>query len=462
MKINTRVLYTFLTAIFIGVGAYFAIQYSQGNYRIINQGFVAESGLLSANSFPTGAQVLIDGKLATATDDTLYLEPGTYEVEITKDGFSPWKKTLQIEKELVRQTNALLFPAAPSLTPLTFTGVSNISPSPDGQKLIYYTSFNSNKAKNGLYVMELFNNINPLQRGPRQLSEDETNFDLENAKFIWSPDSSEIMIIDKNHEVIIDVGRKTDLSTLVDISLKRKQILSQWEEEMYLREREFLGKFPPEMIEIATTSAKNVYISPDKKRLLYTATAERTIPDTIVPAIPSTNTQPEQRNLKIGEIYIYDQEEDKNFLLGHESMFMLEESKEDIDLPSNQIANLPNTKLLLATDLNSNKPKKLESSPSAFLKLQATTSAQTADIFSRYHTSLFADTYQWFPNSKHILSISDNQIKIAEYDNTNLTTLYSGPFSQNFIYPWPDGSKLIILTSFSPDSPLNLYAIELK
>lgn len=452
-KINTRVLYTFLTAIFIGVGAYFAIQYAQGNYRLTNQGYVAESGLLSANSFPTGAQVLINDKLATATDDTLYLEPGTYEVKIIKDGYSPWKKTLQIEKELVRQTNALLFPSAPSLTPLTFTGVNNISPSPDGQKLVYYTASASSKVKNGLYVIELFNNINPLQKGSRQLAQDEANYDLAHAKFIWSPDSSEIMIIDENHEVIIDTDKKTDLSSLTDIRLKRKQILSQWEQEMYLKEREFLGKFPPEIIAIATTSAKNVYISPDKKRLLYTATAEVTIPDTIVPPIPSTNTQPEQRQLKVNEIYIYDKEEDKNFLVGNKDLFTT-------NLENNNQTSI--SKLLLATDLSNDKPNSIESSPSAFLNLQANTSSQTADNFNRYYTSLFADTFQWFPNSRHILSTANNQIKIAEYDNTNLTTLYSGPFSQDFIYPWPDGSKLVILTSFSPDSPLNLYAIELK
>lgn len=458
MKINTRVLYTFVTAILIGIGAYLAIQYAQGNYRVTNQGFVAESGLLSANSFPTGAQVFINGKLATATDDTLYLEPGSYEVELIKDGYSPWKKTLQIEKTLVRQTNALLFPSAPSLTPLTFTGIKNISPSPDGQKLIYFTSSASNQTKNGLYVLELYNNINPLQRGPRQLAEDETNYDLSAAKFIWSPDSSEVMILDENHEVIIPVDRKTDLSALTDVSLKRKQILSQWEEEMYLREREFLGKFPPEIIEIATTSAKNVYISPDKKRLLYTAASEATIPDTIVPPIPSTNTQPEQRQLKPGEIYIYDQEEDKNFLIGNESELFTQEFEENEEpLPI-----FENGKFLLATDLSDRTPKKLDSSPSAFLALQATSSAQTADNFNRYHTSLFAQTYQWFPDSKHVLFTTNAQVKIVEYDRTNLTTLYSGPFADNFIYPWPDGSKLIILTSFSPDSPLNLYTIELK
>lgn len=456
-KINTRVLYTLLTAIIIGVGTYFAIRYAQGGFRVTNQGFVAETGLLSANSFPTGAEVHINGKLSTATDDTLYLEPGSYDVEIVKDGYSPWRKTLQIEKELVTQTNALLFPSAPSLSPLTFTGVENVSPSPDGQKLIYYTASASSQTKNGLYVMDLSNSLNPLQRGSRQLAEDSNYFQLDAAKFIWSPDSSQIMIIDPNHEVLLDVNRQTDLNTLPDIRLKRKQILSEWEEEMYLREREFLGKFPPEIIAIATQSAKNVYISPDKKRLMYTATADITIPDTIVPPLPASNTQPEKRQLQSGEIYVYDREEDKNFYLGNESDLLANITSTD----SAQAQLFKNQKYLLATDLDQ-EAKSLESSPSAFQTLQATTSAQTADNFNRYHTSLFANTMQWFPDSKHIFYDNKTQIRVMEYDATNLTTLYSGPFAKNFIYPWPDGSKLIILTSFSPDSPLNLYAIELK
>jgi len=69
---------------------------------------------------------------------------------------------------------------------------------------------------------------------------------------------------------------------------------------------------------------------------------------------------------------------------------------------------------------------------------------------------------QWFPDSKHLLFVQDGKIKIMEYDGQNSTTVYSGPFANDFVYPWPDGSKLIIKTSFSPDSPDNLYVIDLK
>lgn len=444
-NINRPLLLTILSAIVIIVGTYITIQYAKGSYRITDQGFASKTGLLSANSFPTGAQVLINGKLVTATDDTLYLEPDIYEIEIRKDGFSPWKKTLKVEENLVTQTNAQLFPAAPSLTPLTFTGVSNILPSPDGHKLIYYTASASSKTKNGLYILDLSDGFISTQRAPKQITEDDKTMNLAQADFIWSPDSSQVMVLSKNKEILLDIGKKTILAEAPDIRLKKKQILSEWEEEMYLKERQYFDEFPPEIIEIATTSAKNVYISPDKKRLLYTATASAVVPDSIVPPLPASNTQPEIRNLEIGHIYIYDREEDRNFHIGTETG-----------------TELANNKYLLATDLHQNKPKDLSSSPSAFRTLQATSSAQTAANFSAYHSSLSINTLQWYTDSKHIMFAKNNSVQILEYDGTNNNIIYSGPFYENFIYPWPDGSKIIILTSFSPDSPTNLYAIEVK
>ncbi len=444
--VNLRVIYTLLPVFLIVVGTYLAIQYANGNYRISRQGFVQGSGLLSANSFPSGAEVYIDGELTTATDDTLYLQPGEYEVKISKDGYSTWLKMLQIEEQLVTQTNAVLFPVAPSLSNLTFTGAQNVSPSPDGQKIIYYTASQSAERKNGLYIIELSNNTPiSLQRGPRQIASNGGAYQLEEADYIWSPDSSEIIVQTPNKQMLLPIDRNTDLTTSPDISYQKRQILAEWEEEMYLRERQFLKEFPEEVVQIATASAKNVYLSPDKKRLLYTATAAVTIPDDLVPPLPATNTQPEERTLEPGAIYVYDREEDKNFRVAEEPVEPAAKSK-----------------WLLATDLYQQAPNTLAASPSAFNTLQATSSAETALNFKRYHTPVYAETLQWYPDSKHLMFVKDGSINIMGYDATNVVKIYSGPFERDFVYPWPDGSRLIITTSFSPDAPANLYAIEMK
>lgn len=443
--INNRVLFTFVSAFIIAVGSYFAIRFAKGQ-RPTTSGTVRQTGLLAANSFPTGAQVIINGKLTTATDDTLNLDPGEYEIEIQKDTYSSWHKTLRLQKELVTQTNALLFPSVPSLSPITFSGVQNVIPAPDGQKLVFFTSSASAEAKNGLYLADLTDSPLSLQRGPRQISTTSKKIDLNTASIIWSPDSSELMVTNGDNHLLLDITKLNTLDTMSDISLKAKTTMSSWEEEMYLKERVILAKFPDEVIQVATMSAKNVYFSPDQEKMLYTATASATLAEQLIPPPPATSTQPEERQLVPGHVYVYDQKEDKNFLVGIED----------------PLTALPQ-KHLLGTDL-STPALALASSPDSFQKLQASSSAQTADNFKAYHSGLFSGNLQWYPNSTHLIRMLPNRLSIVEYDGTNEVVVYSGPFAPNFVYPWSNGDKLLIMTSFSQPaaSPLNLYAVQLK
>lgn len=69
----------------------------------------------------------------------------------------------------------------------------------------------------------------------------------------------------------------------------------------------------------------------------------------------------------------------------------------------------------------------------------------------------------WFPDSKHLISVRDGKIEILEYDGTNRTTIYAGPFVDNYVFPSPNGSKIIVLTNLGNSSiPPNLYTISLK
>lgn len=471
--LSSRVVYSFLSLLIIAVGSYFAIQYARGTWRVTREGVVSNAGLLNANSFPDGAQVYINDKLVTATDDTIYLDPDVYQVKIVKEGYSPWQKQLTIQKELVTQSNATLFPIAPSLTPLTFTGVKNISTAPDGLKLFFLVDSATTEGKNGFYVLDLTTNLLSQQNGPRQITDYPNSLNLTQAQVIWSPDSTEVMLLTETKELLISLDRKVNLNEQTDISFQKKQILSQWEEDVYLRERQYLEKFPPEILQIATESAKNVYISPDKKRLLYTATKNVTIPEDIMPPIPATNTQPEERTLEPGAIYVYDREEDKNFRVATSNTLP------DLTLPTASPSATPTLKKistkaatasaivnmekqLLADDMTNTTPRSLEASPTAFTRLQKANNQETSSSFANYYTGVGLNTLQWFPDSKHLLFVQGNNIQIMEYDGYNNTNVYSGPFINNFVYPWPDGSKLLILTSFSPDSPSNLYAINLK
>ncbi|PJA91131.1 MAG: hypothetical protein CO135_02825 [Candidatus Levybacteria bacterium CG_4_9_14_3_um_filter_35_16] len=69
----------------------------------------------------------------------------------------------------------------------------------------------------------------------------------------------------------------------------------------------------------------------------------------------------------------------------------------------------------------------------------------------------------WFPDSKHLVYVHDQKVSIMEYDATNQTTVYAGPFVDSFVFPWPDGSKIVILTNLGNlNIAPNLYTIGLK
>ena len=163
-----RLLWTAFALIAILLGTYVAIQFAKG-YRPARGNFAAGNGLLVANSEPKGARVLVNGRFLAATDETLYLDPGEYNVEIQKDGYFSWKKDLMLEQEVVTQANALLFPTAPGLTPLTLSGARNPVPLQMGKKLAYFTTSSSAQPRMATAVHEPVDNQLAFQRGPRQV-----------------------------------------------------------------------------------------------------------------------------------------------------------------------------------------------------------------------------------------------------------------------------------------------------
>ena len=88
------------------------ILYGKGYRLFFDKGRpdVSGTGLLVATSSPDGAQVLVNEHLTTATDNTINLEPGSYNIKIFKQGYFPWEKHLSIEKGVVTKIEALFFP----------------------------------------------------------------------------------------------------------------------------------------------------------------------------------------------------------------------------------------------------------------------------------------------------------------------------------------------------------------
>ena len=434
-------LYTCFSAIMIIGGTYLAVRWAQGDFRVDESEdmLARETGLLHATSTPKGAEVYIDGKLTSVTDNTIYLSPGSYAVTISKDGYSTWHKNINIQRGLVAQTNATLFPSSPSITSVTYTGVQNPLASPDGSKIVFYTNAASAKSKNGLYVLDVTN----LARSPQQICDDDPDYNLSAATIVWSSDSNEILVVTASKTFLLNSSRFVNLQSTPDVSLQLTTTLTSWEEDLALREQQFAEKIPLAALDTIREHSKNMYLSPDKTRLLYTATGEASIPDGLIPYLPATNSQPEQRRLTTGQLYIYDSYEDRNYPLG-------------------EAVATSSAKMLLTTPVPATNVPFTANKSVIHSSLQTTDLDQTLTNFTNYYGSPLTREWTWLPDSTHLIRTHDNQIELISFDGTNLITIYSGPFAEGFLLPSPDNNSVLILTSFNPDGPKNIYAIELN
>lgn len=398
---------------------------------------VKSTGMLVATSFPDGASVFVDGKLKTATNNTINLNPGSYHVKITKESYIPWEKQLNIQGEIVTKTDAQLFPSTPELRPLTSTGVIDPKLSSDGSKISFFVKNSSSSgtlSKDGIWILNITDRTLPINPDSKQITVNSPLLDWSTSTLYWSPDSKEILSVfyqvDKNNKQTQNISQAFVLSTdqmnttPINITNSISETLTAWQDEKQLKEKRVIDSLPIELQNIASSSATNIILSPDENKVLYTATKEAVIPEIITPPLLGTDSQPETRTIKPGNTYVFDIKEDKNF----EVFKATPQSPSPKPLKSP----IPSSTPTLSDAITSATSKK----PSAF----------------------------WLATSRHLAFIEDNTIYIMEYDATNKQALYGGPFEDSYLFPHMSGSKLIILTNYNKSfgSTPNLYAINLK
>ncbi|RJR25528.1 PEGA domain-containing protein [Candidatus Microgenomates bacterium] len=427
-----RVPFFFLIVAFVIIGTYVAIKFTQGYRFDFSSKSVMPTGMLVVNSSPHGAQVFIDGKLKGATNSTLSLPPGEYLVEIKKPGTFPWQKKLLIEKELVTQANALLFPQVPDLKPLTFTGVENPKISPDGGKIVYSISSPSPQA--GLWVLDLGGFLFSSNREPRQIAKDRAGYNFSELNYYWTPDSRQILVETQKEKYLLDPSQLNPSASFVDVSKSLEQMALTWTKEEKIRNEARFKKVPEKLKEILASSATDISFSPDGTKILYTATASAEIPEKLIPPVPASSNQPESRKIEAGRLYVYDIKEDRNFTIP----FNLPEPT-----PTPTQAKSVKTKDKTITPTPTPTPVKIE-------------------------TENWLTKPNWFPSSNHLIWLeageNGDKVIICEYDGTNSTAVYSGPMVSPFAFVSPGGERLVILTqiSFDPESKPNLYSVSLK
>ncbi len=239
--------------------------YTSG-YRLEQPGNLRRTGMISTKSIPEGASVYLDGVLTTATNGTVSgLEPKTYTLKITKNGYVTWEKPIPVFPELVTDITAVLVAQTPRLEPLTNTGAGQPSISPSLTKLAYLSK---DTIKPGIWVIPLSQGGLSLFRAtPYIVVADIPKKTLSTATSIeWSPDEKKLLVQGANNTFDI-----VDLQTNVAQSTSSAEnIRKTWNDETVKKRSDFIEKLGlSKNIAALAVSAETVW-SPDDKKFLYT------------------------------------------------------------------------------------------------------------------------------------------------------------------------------------------------
>lgn len=375
---SKRFILTIVTILLLAVLAGIAIFFAKGYSFSTKERKIVGTGIVTISSEPAAASVFVDGHLTTATNATISSLPAkTYQIKVVKEGFIPWEKSVVVKEGLVKELKVTLFPAIPTIYPLTFSGVSSPVLSDDGSKLTYIVSSAATK-KNGIWVWTMSRN-QPIAFArfaePHQIASN-TVADFSKATLRWSADSKQVLATVGNNNYLLDSDNLN--SEPRDITPTLSSTLSGWAEDTKAKkEASILAIKEVNLRKIASDSAVLRW-SPDETKFMA-------------------------KKDPITEVELASKEGVSGF-----KVYDLEDNKE-YQLPP-------------------------------------------------------ARSHLWLPNSRHIILVEEGTISLIEFEGTNKAVIYAGKFDDSLVFPWPDSSRLVMISSLPTPtaSEPNLYGINLR
>lgn len=124
--------------------------YVARGYRIVNNELVT-TAILKIDSDPRGAKIIIDGKeVGSTVKDVSGILEGDHEIEVVKEGFIPWKKSIYVESGTVRELSIKLLPVELNLEQITQTNIDQLFFSDDGKSAIFTVT--DNRFDTGIWI----------------------------------------------------------------------------------------------------------------------------------------------------------------------------------------------------------------------------------------------------------------------------------------------------------------------
>lgn len=221
MTLSTRRLIYLLAILLFIICAPALVLYTAGYRYDMNKHKLLLTGSLFIKSTPTDAMVYINDELAgTKTPLRInHLTPNRYDIRIEKDGYTTWKKSLEIlPKETTFAEHITLWPQSPKSTQILSGSITTFTINPDKTRLLWQVA-------DRVYVYNFFN------QETRELIALPTH---EQVNFAWSPAENIVIVQQQNDNWVVNVNNFSVSPLVLDSTIQAVRFRDGLPDLLYL------------------------------------------------------------------------------------------------------------------------------------------------------------------------------------------------------------------------------------